>query len=928
MAVVYAVSEFTDEKGTDWKVKIVDGTISTGDLNHPFDLGPGGFRLSYQFDNFDRAKPILGSRVQFTLFHQDDNDAAFTNLYNNFDTSSEGTYRLEIYRDPDGANEVWWVGTILPEQVVVPDEYPYAAVEITAADGLGLLRGIDYNNNGAAYTGEDTITQHLYKALSHVHSSNFWGASDTFIKFFEDFIGEEYKDHIGVGQNQQLNNAKVQHSSFYNKDSNGIKQWFSAYTVLESIALTFNSCIFMAQGTYWLMPLGNVQGHASNDLDIAHFISGNGTVTYNTSTNVTFDVPFGTNNNNYEKLKGWERTSVPSFKEVKRQRDYQGAKALILDSHYTQANIVAGAVLSDEDISYGQNSQLVIGGNGWYEYDGDNTSSGQNRVGRVKLKLKIRIGDGGGTEKYLKRGASFPGTFTEHQYFYDYDGSYGSDGGTYDDPAYEVAAWDSSVSTYDILFKDGIDKVFDKLHGGTIWMSFVVITPPLPADAVGLQISATIAGVDYAGNDDSDVVDTADSRYDIYDFQAQTYDNDVPQTVMFADISAKNDDDARYFLDQGKTLLGDKVSDADHGTITVYDGSDYVHPEQWTSLHNSTVNLGINRLGVIERMGANKSAQRVERGTLYRTGSLYIHPYTVLENDSKYYQITGLSFIAASCEYDIEGMFLSRDITGITSAQDDTKGPPIGSGDNGIIGIHGFSADSEPTGSTGGGVKPAEIFTKLNFMTTDANGITAFKYSNGAGSDYAILAPGLPLVDYSLSITRTSGGFDHLPPGTSSQVLGINSLSGRPDWVGSENGWFNSTTLMKVMPTEFMGNSTVKFIVIDDGTTDEVSVKCSDGRTTFDVYAIKAIPTGYKATHVQVYGNNVTTTSNCVTVRNYDHTDGDLTNTTSGNMNTNIDILDITSSATQNILIKVTLTSTHGVGQDNLYGADITIAAV
>ena len=125
-----------------------------------------------------------------------------------------------------------------------------------------------------------------------------------------------------------------------------------------------------------------------------------------------------------------------------------------------------------------------------------------------------------------------------------------------------------------------------------------------------------------------------------------------------------------------------------------------------------------------------------------------------------------------------------------------------------------------------------------------------------------------------------------------------------------------------------MGDSTSKFIRIDDGTTDEVSVKCSDGRATFDVYAIKAIPTGYKATHVQVYGNNVTSTSNCVTVRNYDHTDGDLTNTTSGNMNTNIDILDITSSATQNILIKVTLTSTHGVGQDNLYGADITIAAV
>jgi hypothetical protein len=110
MAVVYAVSEFTDEKGTDWKVKIVDGTISTGDLNHAFTLGPDGFRLTYDFDNFDRAKPIVGSRVQITLFHNDSLDTQFNTLYSNLDSAEEGTYRIEIYRDQDSANECWWVG--------------------------------------------------------------------------------------------------------------------------------------------------------------------------------------------------------------------------------------------------------------------------------------------------------------------------------------------------------------------------------------------------------------------------------------------------------------------------------------------------------------------------------------------------------------------------------------------------------------------------------------------------------------------------------------------------------------------------------------------------------------------------------------------------------------------------------------------------
>ena len=184
MAVIYAVSEFTDDNDVTWKVKIVDSTISTGDLNHAFTLGPDGFRLNYAYDNFDRSRPILGSKVMLTLFHPDDNDSVFNTLYNNLDSAVEGTYRIEIFRDPDGVNEAWWVGEILPEQVVIPDEYPHAAVSITAADGLANLKGIDYNDDGTAYAGTDLITAHLYKALSKVHSMNFWGSSDTLFKVF------------------------------------------------------------------------------------------------------------------------------------------------------------------------------------------------------------------------------------------------------------------------------------------------------------------------------------------------------------------------------------------------------------------------------------------------------------------------------------------------------------------------------------------------------------------------------------------------------------------------------------------------------------------------------------------------------------------------------------------------------------------------
>ena len=72
---------------------------------------------------------------------------------------------------------------------------------------------------------------------------------------------------------------------------------------------------------------------------------------------------------------------------------------------------------------------------------------------------------------------------------------------------------------------------------------------------------------------------------------------------------------------------------------------------------------------------------------------------------------------------------------------------------------------------------------------------------------------------------------------------------------------------------------------------------------------------------MQVYASG-TESSTAVRVRNFDHTDGDLTNETTGDFNASIDIIDITSSATQNIMIKIT------PGRKIVYGADITIAAV
>ena len=950
MAVVYGVSEFTDEKGTTWKVKIVDGSISTGDLDYAFTLGPDGFRLSYDYDNFDRCKPVLGSKVEITLLHNDSLDTEWNNFYNALDTAVEGTYRIEIYRDPDGDNEAWWIGEILPEQVIIPDEMPNAPVSITAADGLANLRGIDYNNNGSAYNGNDLVTEHLYKALSKVHSFDAYGASSNFIRFYEDFYSYQYKEYLDDigGVQKQLENARIEHNTFHNINDNGLKKYYSAYRVLESLALTFNSCVFMARGTYWFVPMGAMQTHASDKLKTYHLIYGNGTVLYNTSENLGNDylVEFGNDNSQFEKLRGWERSSTPAFKEVKRVRNYQGDLPLLLASYYNLSESTGcGVTLNDEDASQPLGRDYVITGRLAFFTNGYNSVTGIDKVVRPRLQFKVRVGDAGGTENYASR---VPTYSSDNQSTNVFQGETDQTGQPFRLPQYPDVTW-SNTDTNRVHW---VGNVFNGFNGDASYPDYIssqfyhgqdfeVIVPGLPAEASGLEVTACLDFIQWNGNQVTavDYLDDSVSLYKLQQFRVGVFDNEELALFGQVDILAKNADDARYYFDQGESLLGDEITGGALGVISVY-GNNLTpgQPPEWQSsshwnnaAETSVVGYSINGLGVRERLGANKFAVRTERGTLYKTGSRFIHPYNVLKNvyhSNNFYQLTGLNFIANRCEYDIECIFLTRNITGITQAVD-SKAPTKGPGQTGQP--PGPIAVSK-LGIVDTTIQQANL-TKTQHITTDSDGITALKYSNGSGTDYAILAPGLPTSDYSISLTRTTGAFAHLSPGSSGEVLGINSLTGRPDWVSAsgESGWFNSTTLMKVMPTEFMGNDdslTGNYLVLEDDTTDKIFVRIHDNRASGVAYAIKAIPTGYKATHVEVHGVNNSGTANPITIRQHDHTDGDLVNTTNGNFNTSIDILDITSSATVNILIKVELSSHRTLGQDIIYGADITIAAV
>jgi hypothetical protein len=915
MGYTLFTSEFTDLKDEDWKVKIYT-TNSGSDTNIPFSLGPDGFRLSYDFDEYDRCKPIVGSRVQFTMYQNDSYTAISNAFYILLGSETEGEWRVEIYKDPDSANTLFWAGELLAEQTIIPDEYPSAAVQLTAVDGLANLKGIKYNSSGSAYTGTATILGHLHNIIQKLHVSDIWTASDVELKFYEDFIGKEYKDDIAGAQNKQLENAKISHDAFYNKDSEGIKQYYSAYEVLETLALTFNVCVFCSEGSVWWLPLGAIQDHA-NTLDTANYMLGDGSVTYNTVANVTTGATFGSASTQYEKLKGWERTSTPQFKEVKRTREYGGVKPVVKDSLYNKTEIEASTILDDEDIEYPAGRKFLVSGMLRYEYPGDNTSTDGDKIARLKLGIRIRVGDAGGDDRYLLRATTFNANNFSYANFFDSATDTDENDFFYYNSEQIDAAWSASPSYYEIISPTLFNKRLgtENNQSGVLFVGFQFLTPEITA-ATGLQLSATLAGVDKTGGADTDLVDGT-SDFSITNFQANIYDEATAQEFNSYDITATNPDDSRYKFNQGTTLIGDRISDSDLGTILINNGSSYVDSTEWTSLLSSTSSLSINGLGVRERLAANLTGKRIERGTLYKVGSTWIHPYTILsylDDSGNYYQITGLNYVANSCEYDIQCMYLSRSITGITVVQDNSKGPNV----------NGFPEVLPDTKGPGADNIVSDNSTKLGFITTDTHGITKVTTSTGGAGIDISLPISKATTGHEIIAINAGGAMSPVADGSSGEFLktdGSGVLSWAAATASGSDGFFGSKTLLKVMPSEFIMNDdyTRAPVVVEDDVTNILGIKAPSSAT--ELYAFIVIPSGMKATHVQVYAS--ATTSSAVDVRTFNQTTGGSVSQTTGDLGSNIDITDITSTDTRNMVIKLSPASAATV----IYGADVTIAA-
>ena len=219
-----------------------------------------------------------------------------------------------------------------------------------------------------------------------------------------------------------------------------------------------------------------------------------------------------------------------------------------------------------------------------------------------------------------------------------------------------------------------------------------------------------------------------------------------------------------------------------------------------------------------------------------------------------------------------------------------------------------------------------EIYKKNANSVTQSTTKIQLTVGQALSSSYALQLPqSLPATGDEVVLLGSNGKLTPLTDGSSGEVLttnGAGALSWAAGGGGSSDGWHGSATLLKVMPTEFIMNDDYSRAptMVEDDTTNTLGIRAPS--SVNELYAFVAIPTGYKATHVQVYAS--VSTALAVNYGSFDHTTGAIVSKNTFDFNTNTDVYDLTSSATIGCYIKLLPASSSTM----IYGADVTIVAV
>lgn len=253
MAVRYS-QELTNIAGDEYRVDLLDskfvGTTSEFILVD--------FETDWKGQQNDRSNFITGSSCSVIM--QSTTSSNLDTLVNDILEAEEGRFQIAIYKKGGsgaGSYELWWWGLVLNDLSQGADETP-TSYTITATDGLGILKGVPYENSGLPFINK-TAVDTLMTALQFIPYSSFFDAADIFLHTRVDW----FEANMITTSDDPLSLTQIPSSAFYSIDSDGNYTFDSCYEVIETICNLFKARLFFANGVWRFYQIYDLENESS-----------------------------------------------------------------------------------------------------------------------------------------------------------------------------------------------------------------------------------------------------------------------------------------------------------------------------------------------------------------------------------------------------------------------------------------------------------------------------------------------------------------------------------------------------------------------------------------------------------------------------------------------------------------------------------------
>ena len=253
MAIRYQ-STIYSEKGRMITIAIKDKNFSG--VFGSFDVI--NLNVKYESDSIqgqERFTPIVGSSCDLSIII---NSSDLVNLLTDIGLAIEGRFTLDLtaYESDNTTISFRWYGYIVTDLVEFED-LPLATTyeaKISAIDGLGWLKTLDYKSAVGPYLGQDTVVQHILNCLNQLDFVQENLVANNLPVLHTVFNWHENTLTYSADNDFALKTA-IQHRAFYHRDTKNNYIWQSCYDVLKKICQVFGARLIFSGSQYWLIQI-------------------------------------------------------------------------------------------------------------------------------------------------------------------------------------------------------------------------------------------------------------------------------------------------------------------------------------------------------------------------------------------------------------------------------------------------------------------------------------------------------------------------------------------------------------------------------------------------------------------------------------------------------------------------------------------------